>query len=89
MDLATLIFWIIAVILVGSALMVVGLHNIVHSAIALVLVSPNMTYPKALKAAAQKVVDAAPARIAKLELDVGAAADSADKTKIERLERRI
>src|SRR5438445_4239560 len=38
MDLATLIFWIIAVILVGSALMVVGLHNIVHSAIALVLV---------------------------------------------------
>ena len=38
MDLATLIFWIIAVILVGSALMVVGLRNIVHSAIALVLV---------------------------------------------------
>lgn len=37
MDLATLIFWIIAVILVGSALMVVGLRNIVHSAIALVL----------------------------------------------------
>src|SRR5205814_9175305 len=38
MDLATLIFWIIAVILVGSVLMVVGLQNIVHSAIALVLV---------------------------------------------------
>src|SRR5438045_9705898 len=38
MDLATLIFWIIAVILVGSALMVVGLRNIVHSALALVLV---------------------------------------------------
>ena len=38
MDLATLIFWIIAVILVGSALMVVSLRNIVHSAIALVLV---------------------------------------------------
>ena len=37
MDLATLMFWIIAVILVGSALMVVGLRNIVHSAIALVL----------------------------------------------------
>ena len=37
MDLATLLFWIIAVILVGSALMVVGLRNIVHSAIALVL----------------------------------------------------
>jgi NADH-quinone oxidoreductase subunit J len=38
MDLATLLFWIIAVIMVGSALMVVGLRNIVHSAIALVLV---------------------------------------------------
>src|SRR5207248_6689317 len=38
MDLATLIFWIIAVILVGSALMVLGLRNIMHSAIALVLV---------------------------------------------------
>lgn len=37
MDLATLMFWIIAVVLVGSALMVVGLRNIVHSAIALVL----------------------------------------------------
>ena len=37
MDLATLIFWIIAVILVGSALMVVGLRNIVHSAVALIL----------------------------------------------------
>ncbi len=32
------------------------------TAIGLVLVSPNMTYPKAVKAAAQKVVDAAPAR---------------------------
>jgi NADH:ubiquinone oxidoreductase subunit 6 (subunit J) len=38
MDLATLIFWIIAVILVGSALMVVALRNIVHSALALVVV---------------------------------------------------
>ena len=37
MDLATLMFWIISVILVGSALMVVGLRNIVHSAMALVL----------------------------------------------------
>ena len=37
MDLATLLFWIFAVILVGSALMVVGLRNIVHSAMALVL----------------------------------------------------
>src|SRR5579859_5056984 len=38
MDLATLLFWIIAVILVGSALMVVALRNIVHSALALVVV---------------------------------------------------
>ena len=38
MDLATLIFWIVAVILVGSALLVVGLNNIVHSALALIVV---------------------------------------------------
>ena len=38
MDLATLLFWIIAVILVGAALLVVGLRNIVHSALALIVV---------------------------------------------------
>ena len=38
MDFATLVFWIIAIILVGSALMVVGLRSIVHSALALVVV---------------------------------------------------
>jgi len=38
MDLATLLFWIIAIILVGSALLVVGLRNIVHSALALIVV---------------------------------------------------
>ncbi len=37
MDLATLLFWIIAIILVGSALLVVGMRNIVHSALALVV----------------------------------------------------
>jgi len=37
------------------------------SAIGLVLVSPNMTYPKAVKAAAQKVVDGAPARQTAIE----------------------
>jgi NADH-quinone oxidoreductase subunit J len=37
MDIPTLLFWIIAVILVGSALLVVGLRNIVHSALALVV----------------------------------------------------
>jgi cation/acetate symporter len=36
------------------------------TAIGLVLVSPNMTYPKAIKAAAQKVVDGAPARLTAL-----------------------
>ncbi|MGI9045599.1 MAG: solute symporter family protein, partial [Burkholderiales bacterium] len=45
------------------------------TAIALVLVSPNMTYPKAAKAAAQKVIDAAPARMAKLQADLAAATD--------------
>jgi cation/acetate symporter len=34
------------------------------TAIGLVLVSPNMTYPKAIKAAAQKVIDGAPAKMA-------------------------
>lgn len=38
MDLATLIFWIIAAILVGSALLVVFSRNIVHSALGLVVV---------------------------------------------------
>ncbi|RAQ97223.1 hypothetical protein A4R35_16915 [Thermogemmatispora tikiterensis] len=38
MDLASLIFWIIAVVLVAAALVVVGQRNIVHSALALVVV---------------------------------------------------
>src|SRR5256885_16108787 len=37
MDLATVLFWIIAILLVGSALLVVSLRNIVHSALALVV----------------------------------------------------
>jgi cation/acetate symporter len=49
------------------------------TAIALVLVSPNMTYPKPLKAAAQKVIDGGVARKAKIEADLAAAAD--DKAK--------
>ena len=35
---ATLLFWVVAVVLVGSALMVVGARKIVHSALALVVV---------------------------------------------------
>ena len=49
------------------------------TAIGLVLVSPNMTYPKAARAAAQKVVDGAPARIQKLDADIAAATDPAAK----------
>jgi cation/acetate symporter len=52
------------------------------TAIGLVMVSPNMTYPKALKAAAQKVVDAAPAKMEKLTADLSAAADDAAKAKL-------
>jgi cation/acetate symporter len=54
------------------------------TAIILVLVSPNMTYPKALKAAAQKVVDASPAKIEKLAADLAAAADDAAKAKVQK-----
>jgi cation/acetate symporter len=54
------------------------------TAIVLVLVSPNMTYPKALKAAAQKVVDASPAKIEKLTADLEAAADDAAKAKVQK-----
>ncbi len=52
------------------------------AAIGLVLVSPNMTYPKAIKAAAQKVVDAAVVSKPKLEADLAAAPDDAAKEKI-------
>jgi cation/acetate symporter len=52
------------------------------TAIGLVLVSPNMTYPKAARAAAQKIVDAAPAREAKLTADLAAAGDEAAKARI-------
>lgn len=38
MYIATVIFWIVAVILVGSALLVVTLRNVVHSALALIAV---------------------------------------------------
>jgi len=51
------------------------------TAIGLVLVSPNMTYPKLIKAAAQKVVDAAPAKESNLTADLAVATDDAAKTK--------
>jgi cation/acetate symporter len=45
------------------------------TAIALVLVSPNMTYPKPLKEAAQKAIDGAAARRASIETQRAAATD--------------
>jgi cation/acetate symporter len=54
------------------------------TAIGLVLVSPNMTYPKAVKATAQGVVNAAPAREAQLTADHSCAADDAAKAKIQK-----
>ena len=55
------------------------------SAIALVLVSPNMTYPKAVKAAAQKVVDGEAAKRTALDADIAsgdaAKAEKATKAK--------
>ncbi len=54
---------------------VLGMIVGTFTAIALVLVSPNMTYPKPLKAAAQKVIDGASARKAKIDADLAVAAD--------------
>ena len=54
------------------------------TAIALVMVSPNMTYPKALKAAAQKVVDAAPAKLEKLNADLAATVDDVAGAKLQK-----
>jgi len=51
--------------------------------IGLVLVSPNMTYPKAIKAAAQKVIDGAPARQAAIA-EALASGDSARAVKAEK-----
>jgi cation/acetate symporter len=53
------------------------------TAIGLVMVSPNLTYPKAIKEAAQKVVDGAPARLAPIE----EALASGDAAKIARAEK--
>ena len=53
------------------------------ASIGLVMVSPNMTYPKAVKAAAQKVVDGAPARMA----PITEALASGDAAKIAKAEK--
>jgi cation/acetate symporter len=43
-----------------------------------------MTYPKAIKATAQQIIDAAPAREARLNADLAAATDEAAKGRIAR-----
>jgi len=62
---------------------VLGMLVGAFSAIALVLVSPNMTYPKLEKAKAQKVIEADGVKIAKLETELTTAADDAAKKKVE------
>ena len=47
------------------------------AAIGLVMVSPNMTYPIAVRAANQLIIDAAPAKIAAAEANLAAATDDA------------
>jgi len=58
--------------------MVVG----TFAAIGLVMVSPNLTYPKAIKATAQKVIDGAPARMAPID-EALASGDAAKVAKAE------
>ena len=53
------------------------------TAIGLVMVSPNLTYPKAVKAAAQKVVDGAPARMT----PISEALASGDAAKVAKAEK--
>jgi cation/acetate symporter len=62
---------------------VLGMLVGAFSAIALVLVSPNMTYPKLEKAKAQKVIETDGVKIAKLETELTTAADDAAKKKLE------
>jgi cation/acetate symporter len=66
----------------NTAGVVAGLVVGTLTAIGLVMISPNMTYPKAITAAAQRIVDGAPARIAKLEGDLAAATEAADKERL-------
>ena len=53
------------------------------AAIGLVMVSPNLTYPKAIKAAAQKVIDGAPAR----QTALAEALASGDAAKVAKAEK--
>jgi len=53
------------------------------AAVALVLVSPNMTYPKLETTAAQRIIDGAPARLEQLQLEASQATDTVAKLKAE------
>ena len=61
---------------------VLGMIVGTFAAIGLVLVSPNMTYPLAIKAAQENIVKAESAKIAKANTDLAAAADGAAQDKI-------
>jgi len=54
------------------------------SAIVLVMVSPNMTYPLKVKAEAQKVIDAAPATLEKLQISLSITTDPANQAVIQK-----
>ena len=62
---------------------VLGMIVGTFSAIALVLVSPNMTYPLAIKAAQEKIVATQATTLTKLEGDLAAATDDAAKAKLQ------
>ncbi len=61
---------------------VLGMIVGTFTAIGLVLVSPNMTYPKVVRAAADKTIAAAPERIAKINADI--AAEPTDEVRADR-----
>ncbi|HTN47868.1 MAG TPA: cation acetate symporter [Burkholderiaceae bacterium] len=58
------------------------------AAIGLVMVSPNLTYPKAIKAAAQKVIDGAPARASAIS-ELAASGDAAKVALAEREKKSL
>ncbi len=62
---------------------VLGMIVGTFAAIGLVLVSPNMTYPLAIKAAQEKIVATQAATLTKLEGDLAAATDDAAKAKLQ------
>jgi len=62
---------------------VLGMLVGAFSAIALVMVSPNMTYPKIERAKAEKAIEGVTPKIAKLEADLAAAPDEASRAKLD------